>query len=236
METIIQSALMDGQQSFYIVAIIFLTGVLTSLTPCVYPMLPITVSVIGNQANNRLQAFFLSLIYVLGLALVYACLGILAASTGQLFGSIASHPVTLLVVAGFCLIMALWILQWITLPSLSFMSKPKAITESKQQKRQFVYLNVFIAGCLSGLVMAPCTSPVLGMLLMYVAGEGERLWAALLMFTFAIGMSTLLVIAGSFSGFLSILPRSGHWLNTMKWLMALPMFAVAIYLIIQALL
>jgi len=235
METIIQSALMDGQQSIYVVAIIFFTGVLTSLTPCVYPMLPITVSVIGNQAKSRLQAFLLSLVYVMGLAFVYAGLGMLAASTGQLFGSVASHPVTLLLVASFCFIMALWILQWITLPSIAFISKVTSAANKKQGNSKFVYLNVFIAGCLSGLVMAPCTSPVLGMLLMYVAGEGERLWAALLMFTFAIGMSTLLVIAGSFSGFLSVLPRSGHWLNIIKWFMALPMFAVAIYLIIQAL-
>lgn len=236
METIIQSALIDGQQSLYIVVIIFFTGMLTSLTPCVYPMLPITVTVIGNQARNRLQAFLLSLVYVMGLALIYACLGILAASTGQLFGSVASHPVTLLVVASFCFLMALWILQWITLPSLPFLSAATSIANKKQGSSQYAYLNVFIAGCLSGLVMAPCTSPVLGMLLMYVAGEGERLWAALLMFTFAIGMSTLLVIAGSFSGFLSVLPRSGNWLNKVKWLMAFPMFAMAVYFVIQALL
>jgi thiol:disulfide interchange protein DsbD len=234
MESLIQTALIDGEQSFYIVAIIFFTGVLTSLTPCVYPMLPITVSVIGNQAKNRLNAFLLSIVYVLGLALIYAGMGILAASTGQLFGSIASHPVTLLVVASFCLIMALWILQWITLPSLPFMSTAASIVNEKQGNSKYVYLNVFIAGCLSGLVMAPCTSPVLGMLLMYVGGEGELAWAALLMFVFAIGMSTLLVLAGSFSGFLALLPRSGHWLNTIKWLMAVPMFVTAIYLANQA--
>ncbi|MCJ8296766.1 MAG: sulfite exporter TauE/SafE family protein [Colwellia sp.] len=234
METIIQSALMGGQQSLYIVAIIFATGVLTSLTPCVYPMLPITVSVIGKQARSRQQAFLLSILYVLGLALVYAGLGMLAASTGQLFGSVASHPVTLLVVAVFCLLMAMWILGWITLPSPEFLSVTHSAANTAPSKRKYAWLNVFIAGCLSGLVMAPCTSPVLGMLLMYVASDGEPLWAGLLMFTFAIGMSTLLILAGSFSGLLSALPRSGHWLNTVKWLMALPMFAVAIYLIMQA--
>jgi thiol:disulfide interchange protein DsbD len=234
METIIQSALMDGHQSLYIVVIIFFTGVITSLTPCVYPMLPITISVIGNQANNKKQAFILSLIYVVGLAIIYACLGILAASTGQLFGSVASHPVTLLIVASFCVVMALWILQWITLPRIPFWSAAIETAHKNQGKSKYVYLNVFIAGCLSGLVMAPCTSPVLGMLLMYVAGEGEQLWAALLMFAFAVGMSTLLIVAGTFSGFLSLLPRSGPWLNTIKWLMALPMFFAAIYLMKQA--
>jgi len=238
METIIQSALMNGQQSIYIVLIIFATGVLTSLTPCVYPMLPITVAVIGKQARNRQQALLLSLIYVLGLALIYAGLGMLAASTGQLFGVVASHPVTLLIVAVFCLLMAMWILGWITLPNLKFLSittsAGNSIANLVPSKRKYAWLNVFIAGCLSGLVMAPCTSPVLGMLLMYVASDGEPLWAGLLMFTFAIGMSTLLIFAGSVSGFLSALPRSGHWLNTVKWLMAIPMFGAAIYLIFQA--
>ena len=229
MEAIIQLALMNGQQTLSVVAIIFATGLLTSLTPCVYPMLPITVSVIAKQAKNRKNAVILSLLYVLGLALVYAFLGMLAASTGKLFGSVASHPITLLVVASFCLLMSLSILGWIKVPNFSFLS-----STPKSPKGNSSYLNVFIAGCVSGLVMAPCTSPVLGMLLMYVAGEGDLLWAALLMFTFALGMSALLVIAGSFSGFLTLLPRSGHWLNIVKWLMALPMLGVAIYLVVQA--
>ena len=225
----IQSALMENQQSLLVVAIIFATGLMTSLTPCIYPMLPITTSIIAKQANDKKQAVFLSLAYVFGLALVYAALGMLAASTGKLFGSVASHPVTLLIVAVFCLLMALWILGWLSMPNIPFLSTmPTGITS------QSPYLNVFVAGCISGLVMAPCTSPVLGMLLMYVAGEGDFLWAALLMFVFAIGMSALLVIAGSFSGFLALLPRSGHWLNTVKWIMALPMVGAAIYLTMQA--
>ncbi len=229
MEAMIQSALMENQQSLVVVAIIFATGLMTSLTPCIYPMLPITTSIIANQASHKKQAVFLSITYVLGLALVYAALGILAASTGKLFGSVASHPATLLAVALFCLLMALWILDWLSMPNISFLSSmPKGISSKNS------YLNVFVAGCISGLVMAPCTSPVLGMLLMYVAGEGNLLWAALLMFVFAMGMSALLVIAGSFSGFLALLPRSGHWLNVMKWLMALPMVGVAIYLTMQA--
>lgn len=225
METLIQSALIEGQQSFFIVAIIFATGLLTSLTPCVYPMLPITVSVIGNQANSRQQGVIYSLLYVFGLSLVYAGLGVFAASTGQLFGTVASHPITLTVVALFCLLMALWILGWIKVPQTSVIA---------QFTTRSAPLNVFIAGCLSGLIMAPCTSPVLGMLLMYLAATGDALWAALLMFVFALGMSALLLLAGSISGFLAALPRSGAWLNGTKWLMAALMLGVAIYLIFEA--
>jgi len=226
MELIIQAALQDGQQSLFIIAVVFATGLLTSLTPCVYPMLPITVSVIGSQAKTKRQGFTFSLIYVFGLALVYAFLGILAASTGQLFGSIASHPATLTLVALFCLSMAMWILGWLTLPN---------IVISQQIKTRSPSLNIFVTGCLSGLVMAPCTSPVLGMLLMYVASSGDQYWAALLMFVFAFGMSALLILAGSMSGILTSLPGSGTWLNLSKWLMASMMTGIALYLFLQAL-
>jgi len=224
-ETIIQSALLGDQQSFFIVGIIFATGLLTSLTPCVYPMLPITVSVIGNKAKNSRQGLLFSLVYVLGLALVYAGLGMLAATSGQLFGVIASHPATLFLVALFCLLMAFSMLGWIHLPNL--------MPQNRFQTASPV-VNIFIVGCLSGLVMAPCTSPVLGMLLMYVAGEGDPLWAALLMFVFAFGMSALLLLAGTFSGLLSTLPRSGPWLKLTSWLMAAMMFGAAGYMSYQA--
>lgn len=226
MESFIQASLFEQQFSIMAIAAVFAAGLLTSLTPCVYPMLPITVSVVGSQANGRRQSLFYSLLYVLGLALVYAALGITAASSGQLFGTVASHPVTLLLVAGFCLLMGAWMLGWIRLP---------AGWIAPQLQSRSAPLNVFVAGSLSGLVMAPCTSPVLGMLLMYVAGEGDRLWAGLLMFVFAFGMSAFLLVAGSFSGALALLPRSGPWLNLSKWLLALLMAGVSVYLIAQAL-
>ncbi len=221
MESIVQSALLADQQSLFIVGAIFLTGLLTSLTPCVYPMLPITVSVIGSQATTRRQSVRLSFIYVLGLSLVYSLLGVIAASTGQLFGTVASHPITLILVGIFCILMAVWMMGWISFPTAML---PLQFNFSRP------WLNVFIAGCLSGLVMAPCTSPVLGMLLMYVAAKGNQLWAALLMFVFAFGMSALLILAGSMSGFLAQLPRSGRWLNLTKYLMAVLMVATATYL------
>lgn len=231
MESFIQAALFEQQFSLWAIAAVFAAGLLTSLTPCVYPMLPITVSVVGSHARGRKQSILYSLLYVFGLALVYAVLGIIAASSGMLFGTVASHPITLTLVAAFCLFMAAWMLGWVNLPM--GLMVPDSINTQKTFK--FAPLNVFIAGGLSGLVMAPCTSPVLGMLLMYVAGEGDRLWAALLMFVFAFGMSALLIVAGSFSGALALLPRSGPWLNAIKWIFALLMTGAALYLISQVL-
>jgi len=230
MESFIQASLFEQQFSLWAIAAVFAAGLLTSLTPCIYPMLPITVSVVGSHASGKVQSILYSLLYVFGLALVYATLGVLAASSGVLFGSVASHSVTLIVVAAFCLLMAAWILGWVRLP-MGLLASGAVAPELESKSAP---LNVFLAGALSGLVMAPCTSPVLGMLLMYVAGEGDRLWAALLMFVFAFGMSTLLIVVGSFSSALSLLPRSGPWLNSIKWIFAVLMTGAAIYLLYQA--
>lgn len=220
METTIQTLLFQGQPSFYLLAVVFAAGLLTSLTPCVYPMLPITVSVVGSQARTRSQSVAFSLLYVLGLALVYSLLGYLAASSGQLFGTVATHPLTLLLVAGLCLLMALWMSGWVAMPNL--------MTSTAISVRS-AWLNVLLAGAVSGLVMAPCTSPVLGMMLMYVTADGNPAWGASLMFVFAFGMSALLIAAGSFTGLLTTIPRSGRWMLVVKWLMALPMFAASFY-------
>ncbi len=230
MENIIQSALFSGEPSLSLLGVIFTAGLLTSLTPCVYPMLPITVSVVGSQAKNRWQGLLYSLTYVSGLAMVYSFLGLIAASTGQLFGTVASHPATLLLVGTSCLLMGLWMAGVVATPNMSFgqsySSNPSFLT-------QYPSLKVFSAGALSGLVMAPCTSPVLGMMLMYVASNGSPSWASLMMFVFAFGMSAILVVAGTFTGLLTSLPRSGNWLNAVKWLIATPMFGVSLYFFYQ---
>ncbi|WP_120511771.1 cytochrome c biogenesis protein CcdA [Photobacterium salinisoli] len=228
METAIQTALFNQQFGLWIVGAIFLAGLLTSLTPCVYPMLPITVSVVGSHAKGRWQSFGLSVSYVLGLAVIYALLGVLAATTGQLFGVVASHPITLILVGGFCFAMAAWMLGWLQLPGFSInLPLPQFVRQP--------LIGTFLAGAFSGLVMAPCTSPVLGMLLMYVASSGNAYWAALLMFVFALGMSALLVLAGTFGGLLSSLPRSGQWMNRVKWLMAALMAGAGTFFFFQLL-
>ncbi len=227
MESMIQTLLMQHELSLLLLGMVFLAGVLTSVTPCVYPLLPITVSLVGNFATSRRTSFYFSILYVLGLACSYAGLGMLAASTGQLFGSVSSHPATLLLMAFVCFLMAAWMQGWLRLPQWSLAS---SITPSRQHKP----LSLFVLGALSGLVMAPCTSPVLGMLLMFVAAKGDPSWGAGMMFVFAFGMSSLLILAGTFSGFLTLLPKSGLWLVRIKTLLSLFIFLAGIYLAWQA--
>ncbi len=221
METFIQEALFSQQLSLGLILAVFLTGVLTSFTPCVYPMLPITVAIVGRQATNRLQAFVFSLIYAMGLATAYAGLGLLAAMSGSLFGSVASHPIMLGGVGMALLLMAAWMAGWVVLPAWSL--------NSSFGYGRFRWVSLFVLGAVSGLVMAPCTSPVLGMLLMFVAAQGDPAWGAAMMFVFAFGMSGLLILAGTFTSLLAGLPKSGAWMNTIKFIFAALMAGVGSY-------
>lgn len=206
MESYIQTALQSGQPSAGLVLLVLAAGVLTSLAPCVYPMVPITASIVGRFSTGRIQSALYSLIYVLGLAAVYALLGVLAALTGHLFGSVASHPLVLAGAALLCILLALWMSGLVRLPALFGSLRAP-------QNSPFRPPLLFAMGAASGLVMAPCTSPVLGILLIFVASQGQPLWGALLMFIFSLGMSSLLVLVGTFSGALTQLPKAGPWMK-----------------------
>lgn len=218
------------QGPFIAIGLAWLGGVLTSATPCVYPMLPITVGVIGaSSGGNRVRGFLLSLVYVAGLAVVYGGLGVFAAATGQFFGEISTNPIGYFIVANLCLLFGAWMMGWIQLPQ--FDSQFNASIAGKAGWIRVIM--VFIAGCASGLVAAPCTAPVLATLLAYVATTGDVVFGGLLLFAFAYGLGTLLILAGTFSGFLSSLPKSGNWMIWTKGLLALVMFAAGEYFLIQ---
>lgn len=222
MESYIQNALAGRQISAGLMLVVLGAGLLTSLTPCVYPMVPITAGIMGRLSRNRKEAVLNSLLYVLGLAAIYALLGALAATTGHLFGSIASHPLALLFVALLCLLFGLAMLGWVPIPQWA----PSIPTPEGCLGRP---LATFAMGAASGLVMAPCTSPVLGILLIYVAAHGEPLWGGLLMFIFAFGMSSLLIVVGAVTGAMATLPKAGAWMNIIKYILAALMLISAFY-------
>ncbi len=204
----------------------YLGGVLASLTPCVYPMIPITAGVIGhaNIGGSKLRGFFLSLTYVLGMALTYAALGVFAAATGRFFGSVNTSPWTFLLVGNIILLFALGMLDVFQLPMIAgrFLSKQLGLT------------GIFLAGVSAALVAGPCTTPVLGTLLAYTASSQSLFFGGLLLFVFSLGMGALLLGVGTFSSFLTAIPRSGAWMGNIKKAMGYMMLLLAEYFFLKA--
>jgi thiol:disulfide interchange protein DsbD len=207
----------------------FIAGVLTSFTPCVYPLIPITVGFIGARSSaSKTRGLYLSLLYVLGLACVYAALGAFAALSGKLFGQISTSPWTYLFVGNLCLLFGLSMLDVFTI-QLQFLTAAQP-----QIKPSGGGMAAFLFGGCSGLVAGPCTTPVLGALLTYVASRQNMVLGITMLFVFALGMGTLLILVGTFTGMLSALPKSGIWIVRIKKGFGFLMIAVGEIFIIKA--
>ncbi|GLX79920.1 cytochrome C biogenesis protein CcdA [Thalassotalea insulae] len=226
-ESLIQSYLSTGELSFVAIALVFFAGVLTSATPCVYPMIPITVGIFGyeskNKANNKLGPVF----YIGGLAVIYGGLGVFAASTGKLFGEISTSPFGYILIANLCLIFAAWMMGWVNFPNFT-------VAQNVQNRFSHPYIRLFLMGGASGLVAAPCTAPVLGMLLLYIASKGDIVYGAILMISFAYGLGALLLLLAFSSQWFSRLPKPGPWMKYNKYLMSLIMLLSAEYFLVEA--
>ena len=187
----------------------FGAGVLTSLTPCVYPMIPITAAVIAGTSKEdqpKSRTVGLTLTYAVGLATLYAFLGALAGVTGQLFGTVSASPWALLAIGNMLILFALAMLDVLPVPV------PRKLLERASQSEGGSYGAVFVMGAMSGVVAAlaalrpsPSSSP--GWL---PPRPGFMGFAYL--FVFSLGMTALLVAVGLFSGTLTLLPRSGSWM------------------------
>ena len=202
----------------------FLGGVLASLTPCVYPLIPVVASYVGSKSvyNSKANSFFMSLSYVIGMGIVYSILGVFAAITGTLFGRIATNPISYFFVGNLFLLLGLNVLDIIPLPVIS----PK-----NSEKKGF--LGAFLIGAASGLITSPCTTPILGAILFYVASTKSILWGSVLMFSFSMGMGMLLLIVGTFSGILTSLPKPGAWMENIKKFLAFLLILIGEYFLIK---
>lgn len=213
---------LSGNPSDYLIA--FFGGVLVSFTPCVYPLIPVSAGYIGvHSSGSRLKGFLLSLVYVTGVAVTYALLGLLAALTGSFFGHFSSHWATRLAVGGIIVLFGLSMMGAfnITVPRIFHLRNHK----------QHNFLSTFFLGLSSGLMASPCLTPVLGSILLYLTTKGHLWYGATLLFVFAYGMGLMLIVVGTFSSALMGLPHSGRWMEVAKKVFAGILLGVGVYFI-----
>jgi cytochrome c-type biogenesis protein len=212
------------------VALLFAAGLLTSLTPCIYPMIPITMGVIGGTAGagrSRGRTVALTFTYVAGLALLYALLGTIAGATGTLFGTIGANPWARFAVGNLLLLFGLAMLDVFPV------SAPQKLLAWAGRLQGGTIPGVFLLGATSGLVAAPCGAPAFAAVLTWVAGTGSPVLGFLYLFVFSLGMTALLVVVGLFSGTLAALPKSGRWMVWIKRLGGVLLIAMAQYYFVQ---
>jgi cytochrome c-type biogenesis protein len=212
---------------------LFVAGLLTSLTPCVYPMIPITAAIVGGSSvgapPTRGRTVALTLSYVLGLSVVYSALGLFAGLSGTLFGSVSSNPWLYFGMANLLIVAALGMLDVIPvrLP-LSIMQRAATAGEGGR------IAGALTMGAVSGLVAAPCSAPVMAAVLTWVTTTKSAVLGFVYLFSFSLGMCTLLVVVGLSSGSLAKLPRAGAWMLWVKRVFALIMVGVAEYYLLKA--
>ena len=188
----------------------FFGGVVVSFSPCVLPLVPVTLSFIGVEAgSSSVKGLLLSLVYVLGLAFTYSILGLIAALTGTLFGQIASHPASFFIIGNACIIAGLAFLE------VFHFHFPGIMIHGKIAKTGG-FVPAFLFGIASGLVVGPCTTPVLGTILIYVAHRHDVMYGVSLLFVFALGMGVVLILSGLFGATLFHYAHSAVWSRRLK--------------------
>ncbi|MEO8799488.1 MAG: cytochrome c biogenesis protein CcdA [Polyangiaceae bacterium] len=204
----------------------FVGGLLVSLTPCVYPMIAITVSVFGaNEAKSRGQAAALSGVFVLGIATLFTILGVATAASGGLFGSMLANK---WVVGGIALV-------FLALSASMFGAFELALPSGLNNRLATVggigYKGAFTLGLVSALVAAPCTGPALTGILIWIATTHNLVLGTLVMFTFALGLGVPFFLVGTFA---ISLPKGGAWMIGVKWVFGVVLAVVALYFLRNA--
>jgi thiol:disulfide interchange protein DsbD len=199
--------------------VVFLGGLLTALTPCVYPLIPITVSVFGARgATSRARAVVLTSAYVVGMGLVFSALGVAAARTGAAFGAVLGKPAVVLVLAAVLLLLAASMFGAFEL------ALPSGLVQRLSTVGGAGVVGALLMGSVAGFLAAPCTGPVLTGLLAFVAKSQDTALGAGLLFVYAMGIGVPFFLIGAFA---IQLPRGGVWMEWVKSLLGVMLVALA---------
>lgn len=212
--------------TFFAFLFVFVAGILTSLTPCVYPMIPITLAVLGTKTSthNYWRGFLISFSYVSGIGVMFSSLGVIAATSGQIFGSLLGHPLVISFISLVFFLMALSMFGVFEF-SAPLWLQDKAIHLKSKGK----YVSAFVTGIIAGIVAAPCVGPVIVSILTHVAQTKNVLYGFFLLFFYSFGMGLIFLALGTFSQLTRFLPKSGIWMIRVKYAFGIIMLIMSFY-------
>ncbi len=202
---------------------IFLGGLALNLTPCVYPLIPVTVSYFGGKSEAKKGHLIIhAILYLLGMAAMYSALGLFAALTGNLFGGFLQHWAVILALAVILVGLALGMF------GLYEIRVPSALQQISGKNRQG-FFGTFMMGLTVGVIAAPCIGPFVVGLLAFVGERGDPLLGFTMFFALGVGLGLPFVFLAIFSGGISALPRSGTWMVWVKQVFGFILIGMAIY-------
>ncbi|NTV95799.1 MAG: protein-disulfide reductase DsbD [Thiobacillus sp.] len=223
------AALLQGGSFWLVVVSFFGFGLLLSLTPCVFPMIPILSGIIVGQGHHvtKRKGFMLSLAYVLGMAITYALAGVAAGMSGTLISNALQNPWALGTGAAIFVALAFSMFGFYDLQLPSFMQS--RFTEASNKVKGGNMVGVFVMGALSALIVGPCVAAPLAGALLYISQTSNVVLGGISLFSLALGMGVPLLLVGLSAG--ALLPRAGGWMEAVKKFFGVLLLAVAIWLV-----
>lgn len=202
---------------------VFLGGLALNLTPCVYPLIPITIGYFGGQSEGKTsKLFMLGVLYVLGMALTYSVVGVVTAMSGAIFGALLQNPIVIVGIAAIFVVLAL------SMFGLYEIKAPDALVMKAGGARSGGF-GAFFMGLTMGVVAAPCIGPFVLGLVTYVAAKGDIFYGFIMFFFLAVGLGVPYLFLAIFSGRIKSLPRAGFWMDGVRNIFGFILIAMAIY-------
>jgi thiol:disulfide interchange protein DsbD len=222
------AGLFKGDNLALVLVSFFGFGLLLSLTPCVFPMIPILSGIIVNHGHavSHLRAFVLSLAYVLGMAVTYAAVGVAAGLSGTLLSAALQNA---WVLGSFALVFVVLSLSMFGFYELQMPAALQSRVSDTANRQGGSLPAIALMGALSALIVGPCVAAPLAGALLYIAQTGNAVLGGAALFVMALGMGLPLLLVGAFSR--SLLPKSGPWMDGVKNFFGVVMLATALWLV-----
>jgi thiol:disulfide interchange protein DsbD len=223
------SSTFEGSGLFIGLLLVFLGGLALNLTPCVYPLIPITIGYFGGQSEGSTgKLFTMGLLFLIGMAVTYSVIGVVTALTGSIFGVLLQNP---FVIIGIVLI---FIALSLSMFGVYEFKLPDSWVQKAGGAKQGYY-GAFFMGLTMGIVAAPCIGPFVIGLVTYVAAKGDPYFGFLLFFVLAVGLGFPYLFLAVFSGKIKNLPRAGEWMDAVKHIFGFILIGMAIYFLLPLL-